>query len=525
MQLINKNYTNIDAKLFFLIFLILFTIYTFTSDGHRATNDEEYAQQQTLRLVLLEPDPEFIPGESGTLFKYPEFWYPHGQGNSCQNALICYGAHVAHSITEYPFVFINHYLNIINKDTYVFSLSDFTDQHYVFWRNSINPDFTFMELFFGPFYSALSVGLFFLICRTFNYSVKTSLCLSFLLGLSTSIFAYSGTSFNQVSALSFILLGFLLFRKYQISLQLRFILLAFSSLVFAFMIREDAILFIIPLFLFSIILSLTKKNKIKNIILFTLPLILGYAIYRIFDLIRYGVSQQNKIISDVSTIVTFGQGNPTFSFVEHMFGLLLSPGIGLFIYVPILLTVFFSLPDFFKSNKAISILILSFSCLFVIHFATFNFWHGLTAWPPKYMYALIPFLLLPLGVSIQKRKSKIIPFIIGLGIFGFFFNMAEILQDVNWFVWGSPGGQTGLFGLAYGKSHPLYINDIIIWTFQYSPLTTSINTMFSGLQLDVYLIKILGVAPYFTIFISLIIFEFYILTRIIKTMKPSKIQI
>lgn len=525
MQLINKNYTNIDTKLFFLIFLILFTIYTFTSDGHRATNDEEYAQQQTLRLVLLEPDPEFIPGESGTLFKYPQFWYPYGQGDPCQNALICYGAHVAHSITEYPFVFINHHLNIINKDTHVFSSYDFTDQHYLFWRNSIDPDFTFMELFFGPFYSALSIGLFFLICRTFNYSIKISLGLSFLLGLSTSLFAYSGTSFNQVPALSFILLGFLLFRKYQICFQIRFILLAFSSLVFGFMIREDAILFIIPLFFFSIILSLTKKNKIKNIMLFTLPLVLGYTVYRIFDLIRYGISQENKIISDVSVIVTLGQGNPTFSYIEHMFGLLLSPGVGLFIYVPILLTLFFSLPDFFKANKAISVLILSFSCLFVIHFASFNFWHGLTAWPPKYMYELIPFLLLPLGVSIQKRKLKLVSIIIGLGVLGFFFNLADILQDVNWFVWGTSGGQTGLFGLAYGKSYPLYINDIIIWTFHYSPLIISINTMFSGLQLDVYLIKVLGGIPYFVIFSSLIIFEFYILIQIIKPKKPSKIQI
>jgi len=143
------------------MFCIFFTIYVFVSDGHRATNDEEYVQQMTYRLVVLEPDPEFVPGESGPLFKYPQFWYPHGQGPVCNNPIICYGGNVAHSVTEYPFVFVNYHLSIIDNLTYKFSQKDFSDPHYVFWRNSIDPNFTFMELFFGPFYSALSVAIFF----------------------------------------------------------------------------------------------------------------------------------------------------------------------------------------------------------------------------------------------------------------------------------------------------------------------------------------------------------------------------
>ena len=516
---LTKTVTPQNNKKFFLIlFFIFFTVYVFSSDGHRATNDEEYAQQQTFRLVVLEPDPDFILGESGTLFKYPQFWYPYGQGTPCSNALLCYGANVAHSVTEYPFVFLNYHLQIFSEDTLKFSFDDFHDNHYVFWRNSIDPTFTFMELFFGPFYSALSISIFFLICRNFNYSVKTSLILSFVLALSTSLYAYSATSFNQISALTFLLLGFYLFRLSQKSYSIFYSFLSGASLVFGFMIREDLILFIIPLFFYQIIFSLYKNKKIVQTISFIFPLLGGYGLYRFFDVLRYGVSQNEKIATDFSVIASMGTSNHTsFVYATNILGLLFAPGIGLFIYVPILLTVFFSFIDFFKSHKSLTLLLLSFPILVLIHYGSFNFWHGLTAWSPKYLYFLIPFLLLPLGTSIENNRKKILPIILSLSIIGFVINLFSIIQDVNWFVWGSPGGQTGLFGLAYGESHPLYINDIIIWTFQFSPLIVSIQSSFTNLQPDIFLLKFFDFIPFFSILFILLGIELLILKKLISS--------
>lgn len=510
---IHKN----NKKFFLIIFCIFFTIYVFSSDGHRATSDEDHAQQQAFRLVVLEPDPDFIPGESGPLFKQPQFWFPYGQGPVCENPLLCYGANVAHSVTEYPFIFLNYHLSIINSETLKFSQEDFKDPHYLFWRNSIEPDFTFMELFFGPFYSALSISIFFLICRSFNYSVKTSLVLSFVLALSTSLYVYATTSFNQVSSLTFLLLGFYLFKKSQTSSHILYSTLSGLSLVFGFMIRQDVILFIIPLFIHQLIFSLLKNKLFLNTVSFIFPLLGGYGIYRLFDIIRHGTPQTGKITSDVSVITNFGSSaHDSLTFLTHMTGLLFAPGIGLFIFVPILLTVFFSFIDFFKNNKSFCILLLSFPILLVVHYSTFTFWHGLTAWPPKYLFPLIPFLLLPLGASIEKRGKKIIPVILSLSSLGFFINIFEILQDVNWFVWGSPGGQTGLYGLAHGGSHSLYINEIILWTFQYSPITFSIITAFTNLQIDIYLLKFFDTVPFLIILSILLSVQFFYLKKLIK---------
>ena len=151
---------NQNTKIFLVIAILFFSIYTFTSDAHRATSDEEFTQQQALRIVLQEPDPEFVLGESGNLFKYPEFWYPYNPGggeNKCIYGIFCYPAGIPHSVTEVPFIFLNHHFNFITSETGVFTVEDFPDAHYVWWRNSLDPNFTFMELFYGPFFSSLSV--------------------------------------------------------------------------------------------------------------------------------------------------------------------------------------------------------------------------------------------------------------------------------------------------------------------------------------------------------------------------------
>ena len=201
------------------------------------------------------------------------------------------------------------------------------------------------------------------------------------------------------------------------------------------------------------------------------------------------------------------------------FGLLFSPGVGLFIYVPILLTVFFAFPDFFKKNKMFTVLLLVIPSICIIQFGTMNIWEGFTAWSPKYLYIIIPFLLLPLGASIEKRGRKILPIICILGCIGFFFNFVNIIQDVSWFVWSHPGAHfTGLLGLALdtGRSCPMYICPEITWTFQYSPLINSIHLALTNLHPDLFLLKLFGIQYYILTLVSVLSAEFYLLYRILK---------
>ena len=528
---------NQNIKIFLVIAILFFSIYTFTSDAHRATSDEDFAQQQALRIVLQEPDPEFVLGESGNLFKYPEFWYPYNPGggvNKCNYGIFCYPAGIPHSVTEVPFIFLNHHFNFITTETVVFTVEDFPDAHYVWWRNSVEPSHTFMELFYGPLFSSLSVATFFLISRAFKYKTTTSLLLAFILGLATIFFSYSQTSYNNAPAAFFMLVGFLFFKKFIDNQKILYSIVSATFLVFGYMIRHDVVLVIIPLFLFLVLTVIFQKtwtrtsiiHKIKKIVSFTLPLILGYEFDRTIELMRYSVESTRTMATDIAgTVTTFGAegiwalagSQPVYG--TGAFGLLFSPGAGLFIYVPILLTVFFAFPDFFRKNKLFTILLLVIPSMFIIQFGSMNIWEGYTAWSPKYLYAIIPFLLLPLGASIEKRGRKILPIICILGCIGFIFNFVNIIQDVSWFVWSHPGAHfTGLLGLALdtGRSCNLYICPEITWTFQYSPLINSIHLALTSLHPDLFLLKLFGIQYYILTLVSVLSAEFYLLYRILK---------
>ena len=415
---------NQNTKIFLVIAILFFSIYTFTSDAHRATSDEDFAQQQALRIVLQEPDPEFVLGVSGNLFKYPEFWYPHnpdGGKVKCNYGIFCYPVGIPYSVTEVPFIFLNHHFNFITTETVVFTVEDFPDTHYIWWRNSNDPNFTFMELFYGPFFSSLSVATFFLISRAFKYKTTTSLLLAFILGLATIFFSYSQTSFNNAPSVFFMLAGFLFFKKFIDNQKILYSIVSATFLVFGYMIRHDVVYVIIPLFFFLVLSVIFQKtwtltsiiHKIKKIVSFTLPLILGYEFDRTIELMRHSFDYTRTMATDIAgTVSNFGMsGLQQEIYGTGMFGLLFSPGVGLFIYVPILLTVFFAFPDFFKKNKMFTVLLLAIPSMFIFHFGTMNIWEGFTAWSPKYLYIIIPFLLLPLGASIEKRGRKILPII------------------------------------------------------------------------------------------------------------------
>ena len=157
MTLEHKNKDT--KKIFFLVLGLAFVVFLFTSDGHRYTIDEHHASEMALRMATLEPDPDYIDGHTKLFFHEP-IYNPRNIGAICSNGITCYPGSVFYSATQVPFIAINHYLHIISPDTLVLTVDDFVDPHYIWWRNSQNVDIVFMELFYGPFFSAISVAVF-----------------------------------------------------------------------------------------------------------------------------------------------------------------------------------------------------------------------------------------------------------------------------------------------------------------------------------------------------------------------------
>ncbi len=500
----------LDRKLFLTIVCLSFLIFLLTSDGHRYTFDEDVTQQQSQWIATMTPHPQFIPGESQFLFQYPNY-FPNNPRPICNIGILCTQLPIGTPLTQVPFLLLNQNFNFITFDTLFLTSEDFPDPHYVFWRNSLEPDFTFLELFYGPTFSALSVGIFYLLSRTYGFSTKISTSLSILFALTTTIWSYSQTSLNIVPVTFFVLLGFFFFRKFIITTSSKYI--ASSGIVFgfAFLVRHDAILFIIPLFFYFIFILLKNLNKIKNVqiiqffILFISPMISSYFINNYIRIIKGLVS------NDIPNIL--GKDIPIFL---NMFAILFSPGVGLLIFAPILFTIFLSYFDFFKKNKIECVLFISFLVGFLIVYGNTSTWHGLNGWGDRYLTSIVPFLLLPLGFSIQKRQNKkFYSILVGLGFLGFIFNISYLLTDVSWFIWGLMGSGKGLYELGHVGSS-LWVHPLVIWTFEYSQLTHALRYALISLHPDIFLLKVWGVYFYsiFSIFsIGLLTFCLYYLNK------------
>ena len=122
------------------------------------------------------------------------------------------------------------------------------------------------------------------------------------------------------------------------------------------------------------------------------------------------------------------------------------------------------------------------------------------------------------GLNLKDLTSATKPDQVALifGTLGVLFNIAYVIQDVHWFVWSTPGSTTGLYSLGIVGNHALWINNIIIWTFQFSQLTHSIFLMLEGLQHDIYLLHVFGVNIYSILLISTLSVLSYLFWRIYK---------
>jgi hypothetical protein len=95
---------------------------------------------------------------------------------------------------------------------------------------------------------------------------------------------------------------------------------------------------------------------------------------------------------------------PTFGepILQGIAGLVLSPGKGIIWYVPLLFVLPFVVRRFYARQPLVA---WFFGSIVVVEFLLFGlviYWHGDPAYGPRYIYPTLPYLILPLGVVIER---------------------------------------------------------------------------------------------------------------------------
>jgi len=406
--------------------------------------------------------------------------------STCKDPIICSNVPLVYSMSLIPFIQLEQNLNILPDED--LTLDDFDDNHYVWWRNTLSNEETFTFLFYGPVITAISTAILFAICRTYNFSIKIAITVAFLYGFTTMAWAYSSTALSVTLVSMTVLLSFYFYRKFVKNQNFFSLIFCGFSLGASVLVRYDSFIIVVIILVFLIGTILKNKSKLKNLTCLLIPLFFCAIIFMGINYIQFGTFLEYGFKSESGSLV--GNTSPIHAGV---FGLLFSPGAGLFIFSPILFTIFVSFFDFYKKDKSSFLIFSAYLVSMLVFFGNLETWHGFVSWGPRYLLPVIPFLLIPLAASIEKRNSIGFRFlVIVLGAIGAFFSLIWLIQDVSWFTWGVMGGDSGLYSLGMAGIHNFSLNPLVFWTFEYSQLVQSINLAFNHLQVDLFLFKLLG---------------------------------
>jgi len=139
--------------------------------------------------------------------------------------------------------------------------------------------------------------------------------------------------------------------------------------------------------------------------------------YRLFgrDLALYSAGVAPSLLINMAyNLVRWGRPLQTGPKPDHTLGyppwlglpnLLVSPGKGLLWYAPALLLLALAVPPFRRRLPLPALLCALICGVYLLFYSNVNYWHGDPAWGPRYLYATLPYLILPLGEVFARWRG------------------------------------------------------------------------------------------------------------------------
>lgn len=262
----------------------------------------------------------------------------------------------------------------------------------------------------NPIVTALTCCLIFIFGNGLGYNPRRACFLSVLYGIGTMAWAYTKIFYAEpLVALLLLTSAYALF-IYQENKRLLWLTWSSIFLGMAIMTRIISCI-VIPIMLLYILMCflMDKKRNGKRVIveLISFCLILGFFLILVglYNKIRFGSFLKSgwHVFTKEQLFPLGYLRAPLFS---GIFGMLLSPGCGLFLYNPILILFFGGIAKLYRKHKAESLLFILIILFHISVYVKWYCWWGGEGWGPRYLVSILPFMILPLGnITFAKNKD------------------------------------------------------------------------------------------------------------------------
>ncbi len=248
---------------------------------------------------------------------------------------------------------------------------------------------------------ALLCTLFFATARLLGYARRVSLALTFLLAFGSSLWPDVLSSEEHTMESLFLLAASYAALRYTPQRRKNrvwvFIMGLAAGLVF---VTRVAGVIAAPIFAIYLVLlhmrgrrgsktpGAWKRSLLRDELIFAAGVIPSIVVNGLFNALRFGKPWR------------FGPGNDEsfgFPMWQGLLNLLLSPGKGLLWYSPVVLLLILAARPFWRRFPLPARLFTLTCGVYLLFYANVNYWHGDPAWGPRYLYATLPYLILPLG--------------------------------------------------------------------------------------------------------------------------------
>ena len=250
---------------------------------------------------------------------------------------------------------------------------------------------------------ALLCVLFFNTALLLGYAEMVALALTALLAFGSSLWPDVLSNLEHTQESLFLLVAVYAALRYAfggLRVRLWVVVMGLAAgLVFVTRIAGIIVLPVFPLFLAVLHRrdgAAWRRPLLRDLGLYAMGAAPSLAINLAYDALRFGSPLQTAPLPDHS----FGYP-PWLGLPE----LLVSPGKGLIWYTPALLLLLPAARPFWRRLPLPALLFGLIGTVYLLFYANVMYWHGDPAWGPRYLFALLPYGILPLGEVLQRWRG------------------------------------------------------------------------------------------------------------------------
>lgn len=245
----------------------------------------------------------------------------------------------------------------------------------------------------NQFVTAGVVVAFCVVLLQLGFALSSALIAGLALGLTTTLWPYSGYFLSEPLLALCLVLGLLFLLKHSHTGSAGQVLAAGAFAGFACLVKLSAVV-ALPAYLAYLILKVPAGRRLRAMVMFAAPVGMALITLLALNQLRFGAPFETGYVKDGGL---FG-GDP----LEGMAGQLISPGKSVFLFSPPLLAALFWTRAAFRRFLP-EALFCAWVCLaFVVLHGSYHSWMGGYAWGPRYLVAVVPFAFFPVACGLDR---------------------------------------------------------------------------------------------------------------------------